>query len=70
MGCALLVVLVVALMISILMIKDGIVQDQDNKLIPPNPEENQPPSRSVQQRFTRAAVCTDAVVCSEVGRSV
>ncbi|XP_059483997.1 scoloptoxin SSD14 isoform X4 [Neocloeon triangulifer] len=36
----------------------------------PNPFAKLPPSESILQTFKKAAVCTDAVVCSEVGRDI
>nr|CAD7446155.1 unnamed protein product [Timema bartmani] len=39
-------------------------------LDPPDPEVPLPPSPSIERRFTRAAVCSDAMACSAVGRDI
>nr|CAD7461633.1 unnamed protein product [Timema tahoe] len=39
-------------------------------LDPPDPEVPLPPSPSIERRFTRAAVCSDAMACSAVGRGL
>lgn len=46
------------------------VKDDVNRLIPPNPEENLPPSGSEQYSYKKAAVYSDAKECSEIGRLV
>nr|XP_016925231.1 glutathione hydrolase 1 proenzyme [Drosophila suzukii] len=37
---------------------------------PPNPEDPLPPSNSPLHRFSRAAICSDSDVCSDLGRKV
>ncbi|XP_043484623.1 scoloptoxin SSD14-like isoform X2 [Leptopilina heterotoma] len=44
--------------------------NQDEKLIPPDPEYSQPPSWSVLRKFKKAAVCADGPPCALIGKTI
>ncbi|XP_065333589.1 scoloptoxin SSD14-like isoform X2 [Cloeon dipterum] len=61
-----------ALVIVLMLVIAYIVTSQPQRVakVAPNPVAKLPPSESKLQQFRRAAVCTDAVICSEVGRDI
>jgi uncharacterized protein YpmB len=65
---ALIIVCSIVFIVLVLLIAYFATQGDSPAKIAPNPFAKLLPSESKLQKFKKAAVCTDAVVCSKVGR--
>lgn len=65
---ALIIVCSIIFIVLVLLIAYFATQGATPEKIAPNPFAKLLPSESKLQKFKKAAVCTDAVVCSKVGR--